>query len=289
MASTWDEAIDAFINSLRAAGRTEGTLRVRTHYARQIARLAPTPADLTTGHIEGWLAGAHWSAETRRNARTTARMLCTWLELHDHIDKSPARDLLPVRLPRPVPRPAPDLVFKRAMEAAPYRTRVMLALARHLGLRCVEIAQIHTRDLAGDVLIVRGKGGHERRVPVLHPELRAAIIAAGGWLFPSKRDRTQHVSAEWVSKLIARALPDHWTAHTLRHAFATTSYTRYPDLLALAEVLGHVKVETTRRYAGIPEAALRKVVESGAPAMPARKVTNHRWDRAAWPSQRHAA
>jgi hypothetical protein len=44
----------------------------------------------------------------------------------------------------------------------------------------------------------------------------------GGWLFPGDEDG--HLSPRWVGKLMAGALPDHWTAHTLRHRFATRAY-----------------------------------------------------------------
>lgn len=48
------------------------------------------------------------------------------------------------------------------------------------------------------------------------------------------------------------ALPDPWTAHCLRHAFATDLYAQTRDLVVVAEVLGHASTRTTERYV-LPE------------------------------------
>ena len=64
--------------------------------------------------------------------------------------------------------------------------------------------------------------------------------------------------------LIARALPDQWTAHPLRHRFATVAYQGTRDLLAVQELLGHSKPETTRNYIRLPQDALRAAVAAAA-------------------------
>jgi site-specific recombinase XerD len=51
-----------------------------------------------------------------------------------------------------------------------------------------------------------------------------------------------------------------WTAHTLRHRFATVAYAGERDLLAVQVLLGHSKPETTRLYVLIPDASLRAAV-----------------------------
>jgi integrase len=138
----------------------------------------------------------------------------------------------------------------------------MLRLARNAALRCVEICQVRGDHLEeGNMLRVIGKGGRERMVPIIDPEILAALRATEGFLFPD--DLGGHLSAAWVSKLCSRALPGKWTAHTLRHAFGSASYQANPDLLALAEVMGHAKVDTTRRYAEVPRAQLLRAVEAG--------------------------
>ena len=148
----------------------------------------------------------------------------------------------------------------------------------YAGLRRAEIARVHTRDIADNSLRVSGKGGHERVVP-LHPELRVelraelsrrrrdengswggrASVEPGGWLFPSDEPHLP-LTADHIGRLIARALPGTWTAHTLRHRFATQAYRTGRDLRAVQELLGHAKPETTARYAAVPDGSLAAAV-----------------------------
>lgn len=57
---------------------------------------------------------------------------------------------------------------------------------------------------------------------------------------------------------MAAALPPGWTAHTLRHRFATRSYAATRDLATVQELLGHAKPETTRLYVALPPDAMRQ-------------------------------
>jgi len=55
-----------------------------------------------------------------------------------------------------------------------------------------------------------------------------------------------------------------WTAHTLRHRFATRAYAGDRDILSVQQLLGHSSVATTQRYTAPPDDALRKAVMSVA-------------------------
>lgn len=66
-----------------------------------------------------------------------------------------------------------------------------------------------------------------------------------------------HLSPHRVGDLVAAALPGGWTCHTLRHRFATRSYTASGgDLLAVQRLLGHAKPETTQRYVALDVSSL---------------------------------
>ena len=141
----------------------------------------------------------------------------------------------------------------------------MLTLAVRQGLRRGEIAQVHSDDLVEDLtgwtLLVHGKGRKDRLVPLADD---VAVQLAGlpaGWAFPGPAG---HLSAGHVGVLMARALPDGWTAHSLRHAFATKAWRKSHDLLGLATVLGHSRPETTRRYVAVDVSDLRSVVDAAA-------------------------
>jgi site-specific recombinase XerC len=59
---------------------------------------------------------------------------------------------------------------------------------------------------------------------------------------------------------VRRALGRGWTAHKLRHRFATAAYAGNRGLLAVQQLLGHSKPETTQRYTALPGDALRTAV-----------------------------
>lgn len=140
------------------------------------------------------------------------------------------------------------------------RTALMAQLAAYAGLRAAEISRVHGRDLVGDVLMVHGKGGKVRAVPIVRPELLEALEALDGWAFPNGRG--SHLTPGHVSRLLSRAMPDGWTAHTLRHRMATVAYHGTRDLLAVGAVLGHSRPETTQRYVLLPDEALRAAVRA---------------------------
>ena len=168
-----------------------------------------------------------------------------------------------MRAAAPSPRPAPDSAWSAALAIADPRVRLMLRLAAEAGLRRAEIARVHRRDLTvghtGATLLVHGKGGKLRALPI-SDALAAAIARADGYLFPGDEDG--HLSPRYVGKLMAGALPDHWTAHTLRHRFATRAYRGSRNLRAVQTLLGHSSVATTERYTAVDDDEIRAAMMS---------------------------
>ena len=203
------------------------------------------------GHAHAVPGRQRWAAETRHGYYESLRLFYRWLYPKG---SSPA-EWLPVVPRRPgAPRPVPLDVLHEAVAAADRRTRLILCLGACAGLRASEIAAVHGRDVLDDgtgvSLMVAGKGGRVRRVPLADWLARAVVAACnggGGWCFPSKYGG--HLSGAHVSKLAAVVLRDGWTLHTLRHRFATSAYSAERDLLAVQRLLGHASVATTQRYA----------------------------------------
>ena len=133
----------------------------------------------------------------------------------------------------------------------------MILLAAYAGLRRAEVAAVHSRDIEGTSLRVVGKGGRVRVIP-LHPALEEALNGLDGYVFPGRLQG--HVSADNVGKTLSRLLGPGWTAHTLRHRFASRAYAAERDIRAVQELLGHSKLETTQLYTAIPDGALRTAV-----------------------------
>jgi integrase len=241
----------------KAAGLSEGTIRLRLYYLQRLA--AQTSAGLLTlgpDDLAGFLA-QDWKPETRKSARAAIRSFYRWAVETERLAVDPSRFLPSVRVPPGRPRPAPDDVFHTAMAQATARERLMLMLAAFAGLRRSEIAAVHSRDVQGDMLRVCGKGGRVRLIP-LHPDLLAVLYSLPeGWVFPTYRG---HLTPGHVGVTLKRLLGPDWSAHTLRHRFAGRAYLAERDLRAVQTLLGHSKPETTARYVAVPEGAMRAAV-----------------------------
>lgn len=147
----------------------------------------------------------------------------------------------------------------------------MITLAAEAGLRRGEIAVVSRSDVieerTGSSLIVHGKGRRERTVP-LTPAAADAVARQFHdvspelpWLFPSMgRYADAHLQPIRVGELVNEALSGRWSAHTLRHRFATEAYRSSRDLLLVQTLMGHSKPETTAIYVGLDTAQARSVV-----------------------------
>lgn len=264
----WVEAINGWVDDMRSAGSPHSTISTRTYHLLYVAQeMRPTgPWDVTGGQLITWTAAQEWARETRRGYRNSLLSFYRWGVAKAHTTDNPALELPPVRTVPPTPRPTPDHVYKAAMLQASRRERLMFRLAAEHGLRRTEVAVSHSRDLVEDLtgwsLIVHGKGGKTRIVPLL-PTVAAELHTLGdGYFFPGRMDG--HLSPRHVGKLVSRLMPPGWTMHTLRHRFATKAYAIDRDLFTLQELLGHASPATTRLYVLTPDDTRRRLVHAAA-------------------------
>lgn len=279
----WAEPVADWLAYLRAGGRTESTIRQRTAAVIRLAKDYPDPWAVTTDDLAFYLSRTDWKPETKRSQRGAVATFYRWAVRAGRTEHNPTEGLDTVRVPRALPRPAPDQAVRDALTATDDRSRLMLSLAALAGLRRAEIAAVHTDDLSTPGLLrVRGKGGHDRLIP-LHPDLSDALAGEvhrrrigaepgtgwtvpgtlPGWLFPSDLPG-RHLSADYVGRIITDALPAGWSTHTLRHRFATQAYAAGRDLRAVQELLGHARPETTARYAAVPDHSLISAVRGAS-------------------------
>lgn len=265
--SGWREPLQSYAEAMEAAGSPATTRRTRLEHLRRLARAGgwPSPWHVDAEDLVAWCARQSWAVETRRSWRTTLRGFWRWAIRAGHCSTSPADALPVVRTTQPLPRPAPDDVLAAALRAADERTAVILRLAAEAGLRRGEIAVIHDRDLLQDLdgwsVLVHGKGGRHRLVPLTRSLALAvrARTARHGWLLPG--DDGGHLSPRWVGTLAARVLPDRWTLHTLRHRFATRAYGADRDVFTVQRLLGHASPATTQRYVALDTSSMRATVD----------------------------
>jgi integrase/recombinase XerC len=257
---TAGEQLAGYESYVRASGSTKETVRVRVSMLNRIANtFDPVPLlQLTTEQLTRYMGQPGWMPETRKSVRAAIASFYRYAVDMDLIVIDPSRKLPVVHVPAGRPKPTPDSVYAAALLGANDRGTLLLMLAAFTGLRRTEIAQAHTDHIECDVLRVVGKGGKTRLVP-LHPLLAARLaMVPSGFLFPGKEDG--HLSPGHVGVLFKRMLGSGWSAHSLRHRFATRAYAADRDLLAVQQLLGHSKPETTQRYTAIPNGALAAAV-----------------------------
>jgi integrase/recombinase XerC len=235
------------------------------------------PDEITTERLLGWFGSQqHWETETRRGYRNSLRSFYAWAYRSGRISANIADALPQVRASKPLPRPAPEDVWEQAVQTAESsndrRLALMLRLASH-GLRRGEVARVHVRDLtwssSGPLLLVHGKGGKKRTLPI-SLELAEGVAqgAAGhtpglspkGFLFPGSDEG--HLSPRWVGRLCARILPGIWTMHTLRHRAASRAFRKTRNLRAVQRMLGHESVATTEIYTFVDDDEVREAIQA---------------------------
>lgn len=153
------------------------------------------------------------------------------------------------------------------------------------GMRVSELVGLPVAAVRGNpqMVLVRGKGGRERMVP-LSPDAKTAVTEwlslrdqdeetrrretgtpPSRFLFPSN-GKLGHITRNWFYTRIKRfALeagldPAQVTPHTLRHAFATHLLAGGADLRVIQTLLGHADVSTTEIYTHVLDARLKDLV-----------------------------
>lgn len=285
----WQGIIAKYRIHMEADGRSRDTVKTRMAHLHRLARgLGGAPHEVTEETLVDWFAEqAHWQRETRRSYRNTTNGFFGWAYAKGHLPTNPAAEMEAVAPEAPTPRPAPDRVWKESILAADDRTMRMLYLANDSGLRRGEVARVHTRDVIEDLvgysLVVHGKGGKQRIVPI--SDYVAEMIMAGpgghtpglgteGYLFPGSDDG--HLSPRWVGTVCAAAMPGVWTMHKLRHRFATRAYRGTRDIRAVQELLGHSSVATTQIYTAVDDDEKRAAMMA-ASSGPHRRAMSGRW------------
>ena len=173
-------------------------------------------------------------------------------------------------------------LWRERPTASDLRLSALLELLYGSGLRASELVSLPRNSVHPDrpFLILKGKGGRERLVPISD----RARVAVAAWrdhvasdrafLFPSGKT---HISRIRLFQII-RALgaeagipPDRLSPHVLRHAFATHLLEGGADLRALQSMLGHADIATTEIYTHVDRAKLIALVNERHPLVDAGK------------------
>jgi integrase/recombinase XerC len=209
-----------------------------------------------------------------------------FLDRAGHVHNPAVRAVRSPRLPQTTPRPlAPDqalgvIAAVAALSEEPWiakRDVALFSLLYGCGLRIAEALGLDRRDAPSrDIMVISGKGGKQRMVPVL-PAVISAIEdylaacpfkgddrplflgARGGRLNPGV------VQRQMRRLRAALGLPETATPHALRHSFATHLLGAGGDLRTIQELLGHESLSTTQRYTKVDSERLLRVYDAAHP------------------------
>lgn len=169
-----------------------------------------------------------------------------------------------------------DLTGKATPSPLDLRLSALMELLYGSGLRATELVSLPRRSVVSDrpFVILRGKGGRERLVPI-SDRARAAVArwsahvpADALWLFPSGKSHLSRIRLYQLVKDIAAAAgiaPERVSPHVLRHAFATHLLEGGADLRALQTMLGHADIATTQIYTHVDSRRLVELVNARHP------------------------
>jgi integrase/recombinase XerC len=173
------------------------------------------------------------------------------------------REDLPAKAPRALSDEQQRRLLRMA-ERAPARDRTIVVTLLYTGLRLAELVALDLDDVRlsarkGLVVVRSGKGNAYREVPLnalvrqvleewlgerqrLVAEGERAVFVGRGGLRLSKR------SVDDVVRGLGEDAGVKLSAHVLRHTFLTRMVRQGSDLVLVAELAGHRRLETTRRY-----------------------------------------
>ncbi len=171
------------------------------------------------------------------------------------------------------------------------RNTCLMELLYATGMRVSELVSLPVATVRGrpQMLLIKGKGGKERMVPLsssaheavtdwlshrdaAQDKKRAEGKPDSPFLFPSTGKlghMTRHRFYLLIKELAVRAgvSPEKVTPHTLRHAFATHLLANGADLRVIQTLLGHADVATTEIYTHVLDEHLRDLVNTAHPLM----------------------
>jgi len=250
-----------------------------------------------TGHIEGVLsiwAKAGLAASTTARKLSALKQFYLFAQIEGLRTDNPAHLLKGPKQGRPLPKILSEADVDRLFRAlqgdqtpAGYRMRALMEILYAGGLRVSELVSLKLSAAArrDGCLIIKGKGGRERLVPLtgaaktaiaewlVHRESlkdTPKVGKGGGYLFPSRGAKGHLTRERFAQMLKALAIeaglpPSQISPHVLRHAFATHLLSNGADLRSVQTLLGHADISTTQIYTHVLDERLRALVQESHP------------------------
>ncbi|HEX8166208.1 MAG TPA: site-specific tyrosine recombinase XerD [Beijerinckiaceae bacterium] len=283
-----------------AANTLQAYRRDLEDYAAWLATKGIEPAEAEPAAVRAYMAGLEQRglrASSAARRLSAVRQLHKFLYVEGYAGQDPTATAAAPKRGRALPkvlsveevdrllaaardeaeRAASDSGVSPAARLRALRMHCLLELLYASGLRVSELvalprAAARTRER---FLIVKGKGGRERLVPLTGAAQDAARAYAAAlekspkgaspWLFPADSE-AGHLTRQAFArdlKAVATAASlrtDKVSPHVLRHAFASHLLQNGADLRVVQELLGHADISTTQIYTHVLDERLKSMV-----------------------------
>jgi integrase/recombinase XerD len=265
-------------------------------YLAHLGRRRRTPRDATVEDIRAWLAAmskAGMAASSSARSLSAIRQFHKFLYAEGRRADDPTATIDSPRRGRALPKLLSEtevaILLTRAGDqpgAAGLRMKALMELLYATGMRVSELVTLPLSAVARDqdFVVVRGKGGRERLVPLTgkakaalaeYKAVRSEFLPAGSrdsnWLFPS-RGAAGHLTRQRFGQMLKELAalsgidPAKVSPHVLRHAFASHLLAHGADLRARKAPVGpEIRLRflpAGRRARPAPPASIRRA--SGA-------------------------
>ncbi|MBT4888145.1 MAG: site-specific tyrosine recombinase XerD [Rhodospirillales bacterium] len=254
-------------------------------------RMRPEDAgsDLIRGYMKT-LSSRGMASSTAARHLSTIRQFFKFLYSEGHRKDDPALAIDSPKIGKALPKYLSEEDVEKLLLATHQfegvegvRLVVFLEILYATGLRVSELVSLPLSAVAGDgrMLIVRGKGGKERMVPLSEPAIEALSNyrdvrdhflpnqrqhIASSFLFPSRSKEGHLTRARFAQLLkevaiVAGVETKRVSPHVLRHSFASHMLAHGADLRTLQQMLGHSDISTTQIYTHVLDERLKALVE----------------------------
>ena len=303
--------IDSFLNMLVAErGATVNTVSAYlndiSHFKKYLteseidSKIESCSKDSISNYIK-YLSKNGLNPRTATRRLSSLRQFFLFLQSENHRSDNPTNNVDGPRqiksLPKLLSEEEVEQLFEQANQmVGPEGTRLvcLLEIVYAAGLRVSELISLPNTVLSQDqnILLVRGKGGKERLVPLTisaidsinaYREVRHVFLKSNReskFLFPS-RSKEGFLTRRRVGQLLkdlavaSNINPKKVSPHVLRHAFATHLLDHGADLRSLQKMLGHADISTTQIYTHVLSKRLMSVVSSHHPLTKKDYTTNN--------------
>jgi len=214
----------------------------------------------------------NWSPNTFAIYHKSLLVFFRWCIKQGHLERNPVADIEMPKKEKKLPRKLTKQDALRLLELAynypyeypflRYRNHAIFSTFVYAGLRKQELLNLKLTDVDTDNLTIfvrQGKGNKDRIVPM------STALAQALKRYKDERKRLHKTCPEFfcslrgnepftvngLKKLIEQlriSLRLHFSAHTLRHTFATLMLEGGCDIFSLSKMMGHSDIKTTTIY-----------------------------------------